>query len=320
MPRSVLVSGSIAYDRIMNFPGRFRDHIMPDKIHILNVCFSIEKLAEHFGGTGANIAYNLGLLGADTTIIGALGQDADSYCPYFKKAGIDLSGVLKIKNAFTAAAYIITDQDDNQITAFHPGAMNQEIIAFRRFVQIKQQILAKSPLAIIAPSSKAGMIFLANEYQKRKIPYIFDPGQALTLFNKTELLRCLRGAKIVIGNDYEISLIKKISRLKLNGLLKLTEIIITTFGAQGSSIGTKAKSIKIPAFKIKKPLDPTGAGDAYRAGLIKGLIDNRPLKECGLLASVCASFAVEKYGTQEHKFTKSEFEERLKKMNSGLAV
>lgn len=305
-----MVSGSLAYDKIMNFPGRFSDHILPDQIHNLNLSFSLSDSRTSFGGTAGNIAYNLALLKEKPIILGVVGSDFDVYGTRLLKFGLDISLLKKDLKESTAAAYIITDSQDNQIASFHPGPLPKNYAGRTadRLVRSK-----KIDLAIIAPDNKERMLSYAAVYQKRHVPYVFDPGQALTSFTAKELQAAIQGAKILIGNDYEINLIAQRLKINLPRLAKLVEILVITKGEKGSEIYQGAqKTIILPA----KPLntsDPTGAGDAYRAGLIKGLIRGYNLKTCGQLAGLIAVYTVEKHGTQTHSFTIKELAKRYQK-------
>jgi len=345
---NILVSGSLAIDRIMDFPGYFRDHILPDKIHNLNVSFNISELRENFGGCAGNIAYNLALLGERPIILATAGNDFSAYEKWFKKqsaAGfnINLSQVKIIKNKPTASAYIITDKDDNQITGFNMGAMSVSLGKFN-------EKLLKNSLAIVSPGNISDMENYARSYQKKKVRYIFDPGQAMTALSKEVLKMASEGAEIVIGNDYEIELLKKRTGWTEDKLLDKVKRLIITKGDKGSEVfeptnqpvlpsasprlvfdkskrggkqihnestNSEDKSnvagkrrIIIRAVKAKTLKDPTGAGDAYRAGLLIGLTLGWELEKCAQLASAVASYAVEKYGTQKHGFTWKSLEGR----------
>jgi adenosine kinase len=294
---SILVSGSLAYDKIMNFPGRFADHILPNKIHVLNVSFAVTDLQQNFGGTAGNIAYNLALMNEKPTIIATAGNDFNVYKKWLTKFKINLSLVKVVKSQPTACAHIITDQADNQITGFHAGAM---LVSVGR---IPLRLIKKSQIAIVAPGNVSDMVNFSKQYQKASLPYIFDPGQAITALTSSQLRQCLIGSKVFIVNDYELSLtLKKISWTKRQ-LLQRTEILVTTLGEKGSKIETRGKILKIPAALPKNTSDPTGAGDAYRAGFIKGLVSGWPLEKTGRLAATVAVYTVEKYGTQTHKFS-----------------
>lgn len=307
MNKNILVTGSLAYDFIMNFNDRFADHIMPDKIHVLNIAFTAEKLSKEYGGTAGNIAYNLSLLGESPYIQATAGKDFNEYRDWLSKNNIKLDHIKILKEEYTASAHIVTDRDDNQITAFHGGAM------FLNNFSIKETISQIKPeIAIVAPDSSEGMILHAKELKEARIPCIFDPGQALPQFNKEELIDLITGSKVALFNDYEIELFKKNSEQSIDKIKKLTEYLIITRGREGSSIFYRGKEYKIPAAKPLNDLDPTGAGDAYRAGIIYGLIHNLPIEVMGKIASLCAIYTVEKYGTQTHKYTIKEFKERYK--------
>jgi adenosine kinase len=311
----ILVSGSISYDRIMDFPGFFKDHILPDKIHKLSVSFLINGIRENFGGTAGNIAYSLKLLGEDPLVIATIGEDKKNYFAWWKKNKINYSKIKIVKKEKTASAYIMTDKDDNQITGFHPGSM----IDFNLLNAAELNKYKGKVLAIISPENKEGMMRKISDYIKFGIEYIFDPGQQLPTFSKSELMKAIKYAKVVIGNDYEQELIFKTTNLALNQLVKSAGIFIITLGSQGSLIKIKTETIKIRPVKAKKIVDPTGAGDAYRAGFIKGLINNLSLEECGNLGSLAAVYPVEYYGTQEHSYSLKEFRERYR-TNFGAEV
>ncbi len=301
----ILVSGSIVYDRIMVFPGFFKDHILPEQTHILNVSFTLERTDESFGGTGGNIAYNLALFKEPVALLGLVGHDFGPYQKWLAKNKIDTSKIKKDKKIATASAYIMTDKADNQLTGFFPGSADY------KYCQIVKKF--KDPkIAIISPDYKLRMLEYAKLYKKLGIDYIFDPGQQVTTFNAAELKKCIQGAKILIGNDYEIKLISNILGKSLAEIKKMIFLLIVTKGAKGSDIYLDNEKIIIPAASVKKIVDPTGAGDAYRAGLIHGLVNGKSLEETGRIASVIAAYAVEKRGTQNHKFTLKEFKKRYK--------
>lgn len=301
----VIVSGSLAYDRIMDFPGSFSDHILPEKIHVLNVSFNVNSLVEKLGGTAGNIAYALSLLGEKPLILATVGRDYQRYFEWLKKKHIACDGVRIIEDELTASAYITTDRADNQITGFHPGAMKYPS-AFDF-----DKLNPKECLAIIAAGNLEDMMSYSLTCQSRGINYIFDPGQSLPIWQRKDLIQCIEGSKILISNDYELELIITITGLDRKGLLEKTQAIITTLGEMGSQILTQDGKTHLPAAKAKKVVDPTGAGDAYRAGLIKGLVQGKKIELCAVMGSVCASFAVECYGTQEYRFSPQEFNERL---------
>lgn len=301
--KNILVCGALAYDRIMDFPGKFSEHILAGKTHILNLSFTVNGVKESFGGTGGNIAYNLMLLGERPKIITVAGKDFGKYAAWFKKNKIDITGVKIVKDELTASAYIMTDRADNQITAFYPGAKTPLIPLIRG---------EKPALAIISPDVVARMVECAKIFKQFKVPYIFDPGQQITSYKAQKLKYAIAGAKAFIGNDYEIELVLNKLKIKPLQLKKLVEILVITKGGKGSEIYNKNKKIIIRPAKPKVILDPTGAGDAYRAGFIKGLLSGWPLEKCGRLASVVAIYAVENQGTQAHWFSWAEIERRYK--------
>lgn len=302
---NIIVSGSLAYDRIMDFPGHFSDHILPEKIHVLNVSFTVSGLVEKFGGTAGNIAYNLSLLGERPLIVATIGRDYHRYFDWLEKNNLPQHGIKIIEDELTAGAYITTDKADNQITGFNPGAM--KFVAAINFDQIDRN----NTIAIIAPGNLDDMINCSTNYKARGIDYIFDPGQSLPMWESEDLLRCLEGSKIMISNDYELELICNKTGLDKPELLQRTSTIITTLGELGSCVSTPDSEIKIPPVEVKEVVDPTGAGDAYRAGLIKGLTQGLNIGRCAEMGSACASFAIERYGTQEHSFNTKEFNKRL---------
>ena len=304
------VSGSLALDRIMNFPGKFADHILPDKIHILNVCFLVDGMSEYFGGTAGNIAYNLALLGEKPLILGCAGKDFAPYAARLDELGLSRAGIRDVAGQFTAGAYITTDESDNQITGFNPGAM-RERCNYQFPAKHKGQVLA-----IISPGNVQDMIELPGYFKKAGIPYIFDPGQQITALTGEQMVHAITGSMALCTNDYELEMVMKATGLSRLELLRRTGALVTTLGDQGSVIaegdpGKGGKEVRVPAVKVAKVLDPTGAGDAFRAGLMKGLTLGQSLAEAAALGSVCAAYCVEKKGTQEHHFSLAAFNERL---------
>ena len=302
---NILTSGSLAHDRILDFPGYFSDHILPDKIHVLNVSFTVNSMIEKFGGTAGNIAYALSLLGEKPIILAAIGRDYHTYFEWLMKNNMNYDNITIIEEELTASAYIITDQADNQIAGFNPGAMKYP--SSFNFDKIN----SKESIAIIAPGNLEDMMNYSVTCKARGIDYIFDPGQSLPMWDSQDLTQCIEGSKILISNDYELELVIDKTGLDKKELLQWTNYIIVTLGELGSRVCAPDCEIDIPAIKPKKVVDPTGAGDAYRAGLIKGLIQCSNIEQSAKMGSVCASFAVECYGTQEYHFSLMEFEERL---------
>lgn len=297
----IFVSGSLAYDRIMDFPGKFEDHILPEKIHILNVCFVVEGLKEKFGGTAGNIAYNLALLGESPMILSTAGSDFDLYEAWLIKHGLSMSGIRLIEDELTAGAYITTDMGGNQITGFNPGSMKYP--SLRQFEGVNSQ----ETLAIVAAGNVEDMVAYSQSYKELEIPYIFDPGQQISVLSGEQLIEMITGSEVLISNDYELEMIIQETGLGRDGLLERTKAIISTFGDKGSLLRTQQEKVEIPAAEALQVRDPTGAGDAYRAGLIKGLVMGKELADAARMGSTCASYAVERYGTQEHSFTDEGF-------------
>ncbi|MDP2156830.1 MAG: carbohydrate kinase family protein [Nitrospirota bacterium] len=301
---NIFISGSMAYDRIMDFPGSFADYILPDKIHVLNVCFNVTSLTEKFGGTAGNIAYSLSLLGEKPVIIATIGKDYENYFDWLKSHAISNKGITIIREEFTAGAYITTDKSDNQITGFNPGAMKQATNYDISSADPKNSVM------LLAPGNLQDMIGYATRCREQGIPYICDPGQSLTLWTGEQLRDWIKGSMMLITNDYELEVIMKMTGLKKDEILSLTKMIITTLGDKGSLISMNGRDITIPAAKVSDVIDPTGAGDAYRAGLLKGLALNKNIEDAAKIGAVAAAYAVENYGTQEHCYTYEAFSER----------
>ena len=297
----ILISGSLAYDRIMDFPGKFSDHILPDKIHILNVCFIVNGMEEKFGGTAGNIAYSLALLGEQPQILATAGKDFDRYEDWLRRHRLSLEGIRRIPEELTAGAYITTDKRDNQITGFNPGAMKYpSLFTF-------DGTNPDETLAIVAPGNLEDMYNYARIYGEKNIPYIFDPGQNIPAFSGDRLIEMLTGSRLLISNDYELEMIMRATGLEKTQLLEHTGGIVTTLGEKGSVVRIHDEVHKIPAVPVSKVQDPTGAGDAYRAGLIKGLVTGKNLPEAARVGAVCAGYAVECHGTQKHHFYEEAF-------------
>jgi adenosine kinase len=302
----IFVSGSLAYDRIMDFPGRFVDHILPEKIHILNVCFMVNGLTERFGGTAGNIAYNLALLGEKPVILATAGKDFGPYREWLTKLGLPLDGIKEFPEELTAGAYITTDLSDNQITGFNPGAMKCR--SEYRFDGVDPD----QSLAIVAPAGLDDMLAYTRAYKVRGVPYIFDPGQSIPAWGSDELQEMAYGALAVIVNDYELEMFQQKTGLKESEILKLTSTLLVTRGDNGSYLRTADGRQDFPIVPPRKVLDPTGAGDAYRAGLLKGLALGCSWPVGARLGAVLASFCVELQGTQEHRVEKAEFWDRYR--------
>jgi adenosine kinase len=295
----ILICGSIAYDNIMVFPGRFRDHILPEQIHILNVAFLVPELRREFGGCAGNIAYNLKLLDSDPLVMGTVGDDSLLYFERLERLGIRLDCVRQVPGTLTAQAFITTDLDDNQITAFHPGAMNHS-----HENEITRELGVS--LAIVAPDGKEGMEQHARTLAELGIPFMFDPGQGLPMFSGEELLAFVERASYLAVNDYEGRMLEERTGRKLEDLASGLKALILTRGAEGSIIYANGKRIDIPCAKAKAVVDPTGCGDAYRAGLLYGIASGFDWLKAGRLASVMGSIKVASRGGQNHAVSRDE--------------
>ena len=294
-----LICGSIAYDTIMVFNDRFKNHLLPDQLHILNVSFLVPEMRREYGGCAGNIAYNLNLLGGKPLIMASVGQDSAPYLQRMKTLGLSSKHVREIATSFTAQAFITTDLDDNQITAFHPGAMNfshQNHIADASNVS----------LGIISPDGRDGMLQHATEFHAAGIPFVFDPGQGLPMFDGADLLKFLDLADYCTVNDYEAKLLTERTGKSLNELATMVRALIVTLGGEGSEIYADGTRIAIPSVKPTALVDPTGCGDAYRAGLLYGIGEGWDWRKTGRLASLLGSIKIAERGGQNHTPTKSE--------------
>jgi adenosine kinase len=294
-----LICGSIAYDNIMVFRGLFREQILPEQIHILNVSFLVPELRREFGGCAGNIAYNLKLLGADPLMMATVGDDALLYLERLERLGIERDCVRQVPDTLTAQAFITTDLDDNQITAFHPGAMN-----YSHLNKITAELGAR--LAIIAPDGREGMLQHARELAELRIPFMFDPGQGLPMFSGEELLAFVDQASYLAVNDYEGRLLEQRTGSKLEELAHGLKALILTRGAEGSMIYVEGQRIDIPCVKAAEVVDPTGCGDAYRAGLLYGIAAGFDWEKTGRLAALMGAIKIASRGGQNHKVSRDE--------------
>ncbi|MCA1804138.1 MAG: carbohydrate kinase family protein [Xanthomonadaceae bacterium] len=300
---SALICGSYAFDNIMVFPDRFKNHILPDQVHILNVCFLVPDMRREFGGCAGNIAYNLKLLGGEPLPMATVGTDFAPYAEWLDQCGIDRSLVKVVDDSYTAQAFITTDLDDNQITAFHPGAMNfahQNRVSDARGVS----------LGILSPDGRQAMLDHAEQFAAAGIPFIFDPGQGLPMFDGEELLGFLDKAEWACMNDYESKLTQERTGLSIEEMAKKVKAFIVTRGGEGSWIYTDGKRIDVPSAKAAQLNDPTGCGDAYRGGLLHGLLQNLDWETTGRIAALMGAIKIEQHGTQNHRFTLDEFKAR----------
>ena len=289
-----LICGSMAYDTIMVFGDRFKNHILPEQIHILNVAFLVPDMRREFGGCAGNIAYNLKLLGGEPLIMATIGDDSVPYMHRLKQLGLDATHVTHVPDTFTAQAFITTDLDDNQITAFHPGAMTQ---SHRNQVSDARDV----SLGIISPDVRDGMLQHAREFRAAHIPFIFDPGQGLPMFDGEELMAFLKLADYCTVNDYEAKLLSERTGRTLEQLAGEVEALIVTLGGSGSHIYTAGRRIEIPVATPEALIDPTGCGDAYRAGLLYGIDKGWEWEKTGRLASLMGSIKIAHRGGQNHK-------------------
>jgi adenosine kinase len=303
--KSALICGSIAWDTIMVFKDRFTNHILPDKLHRLNVSFLVPELRREFGGCAGNIAYNLKLLGDIGYPMASAGRDFGPYREWMAQNGVPADYVRVIEAEHTAQAFITTDLDDNQITAFHPGAMQQS--------HLNKVSDAKGiSIGIVAPDGRDGMVQHAEQFAVAGIPFIFDPGQGLPLFGGEDLVRFVDQATWVAVNDYEWGLVQQKTGWTVQDVVRRVKALIVTRGASGSVIHTPEGDIEIPCAKANAVVDPTGCGDAYRAGLLHGLLHGLDWRTTGQIASLMGAIKIESLGTQNHRFTPAEFQSRLR--------
>lgn len=303
---SVIVTGSLAYDTIMRFPGYFKDHILPDKIHMLNVSFLVSSLERKRGGTGGNIAYNAALLGLTPRLFLSAGHDGTPYLADLARRGVDTSAVTTLADDVCASAYITTDSANNQITGFYPGAMNHSGTR-----ALREAMTPDVEMAIISADSHAAMCRYPAECRELGLPYIYDLGMGLPILSREELIDGLTGAYVVIGNDYELALIGQKTGFDRAALRARATIIITTLGEQGAEIDAGGEIIRIPVAPARQVVDPTGAGDAFRGGLLLGLTRGFSLAMAGRIAAQAATYAIEGLGTQVHRYTTAEFAARF---------
>ena len=289
-----LICGSMAYDTIMVFHDRFKNHILPEKIHILNVSFLAPEMRREFGGCAGNIAYNLQLLGGRPLIMATVGDDFGAYAQRLDDLGLDQTHVSRVPGTFTAQAFITTDLDDNQITAFHPGAMNH--------AEFNQVLQARDVgLGIVSPDGRAGMLAHAREFNAAGIPFVFDPGQGLPMFNGEELLQFVELADYVTVNDYEAQLLQERTGKSLTELATRVRALIVTLGGDGSVIHAEGQQIPVPCVEAERVVDPTGCGDAYRAGLLYGIANGLDWLTTGRLAALMGAIKIAHRGGQNHR-------------------
>ncbi|MHB1589914.1 MAG: carbohydrate kinase family protein [Sulfuricella sp.] len=300
-----LICGSLAYDTIMVFHDHFKNHILPEQIHILNVAFLVPDMRREYGGCAGNIAYNLRMIGGEPQIMATVGDDFQPYAKRLEKLGLAQEHVRGVTETFTAQAFITTDLADNQITAFHPGAMNY---SHHNHIGDAKNI----GLGIVAPDGREGMLQHAREFREAGIPFVFDPGQGLPMFDGDELLNFVELADYVALNDYEAQLLQERTGKKIEQLAKLVKALIVTKGGQGSEIYANGQRLEIPCVKAQEVVDPTGCGDAYRAGLLYGIARGMDWQITGRLASLLGSVKIASRGGQNHTLAREELHSRFK--------
>lgn len=302
---TALICGSYAYDTIMVFQDRFKNHILPDKVHMLNISFLVPEMRREFGGCAGNISYNLKLLGGDPLPMATVGSDFEPYAKWIDQCKISRKHLKVIDGSFTAQAFITTDLDDNQITAFHPGAMSSSHL---------NQVVRdpKIKIGCVSPDGRDGMVEHARQFSDHEIPFIFDPGQGMPMFDGHDLMTFIEQASWITVNDYEAQLLQERTGKTLHEIAEYVQALVVTLGGSGSHIYLRNKRIDIPAATPRAIVDPTGCGDAYRAGLLYGILHDMDWATTGRIASLMGAIKIEHHGTQNHRFARDEFGERFK--------
>lgn len=306
---TVLITGSIAYDYIMVFPGYFKDHILPDKIHQISVSFLVDSMKKQRGGVAPNIAYNLALLGERPKIMATVGEDFAEYRRWLEQHGVDTSAIVEIPDEFTASFFVSTDKDQNQIASFYTGAM-----AYARQLSVGENGGNDIELAVVSPNDPRAMRQYVLECKELGIPYVYDPSQQIIRLSAEELLEGVRGARLVVVNDYEFEMLKNKTECSTQELAEATETLIVTHRERGSAIWRRERpqsAVSIPAVPPRRSADPTGVGDAYRAGIIKGMLHGLDWATTGRMGSLAATYALEENGTQNHQYSLDEFISRF---------
>ncbi len=304
-----LITGSIAYDYLMRFPGRFQQHFIPDELHNMSLSFLVDDMTKHWGGVAANIAFTMAKFGLRPKLMGTVGRDFGDYRRWLERAGVDCSTVIQIDDVFTASFFVNTDDDNNQLAFFYGGAMN-----LARNYRIADVVSAKPALVVISPNDPVAMLQLCEECRAQSIPFIYDPGQQIARLNGDELRQSLRGASLLVVNIYEARMIYEKSGMNLEELRAIVDIVIITASEKGSTIYRDGEIIEVEAFAPSEIADPTGAGDAYRAGLLLGMSKSFPLELSAQIGALSATFALEVVGTQNHNFTVAEFVGRFRSL------
>lgn len=305
----IYISGSLAIDRIMHFADNFDKFLLPEKLHRLNVSFTVDDLVERWGGTAGNIAYTLALLGEKPTILATVGKDFGEYAEHLRSLNLSLDGIRILPDQFTSGCYVITDKKTNQITSFYPAAMNQPI-------DYDLSKIKATDLVIVSPGNLDDMQVLPNVFREQHVPFIYDPGQAIPALMSSQssgeaIIKGMAGAAFIITNDYELEMILKATKKTRAEIRAMTNCLITTLGEKGSLIWEK-EEYAIQAVPPNRIVDPTGCGDSFRAGLLKGLVSGYSLRKSAQLGATCASFCIEYAGTQEHYFNRESFLKRHK--------
>ncbi|MBI4079415.1 MAG: carbohydrate kinase family protein [Candidatus Levybacteria bacterium] len=303
--KHVVVTGSLAFDYIMDFPQSFEENILPEKLHTLSVSFLAHNFSKNFGGTAGNITYNLGLLNQKPLLLASAGaNDFKPYEQHLEGVSVNTSYIRKVEKEFSANMFMITDKNNCQIAGFYPGAMEKDDT-----LSIKNM---KADFVVVAPTTPSAMGKFVKEAKAANIPYLYDPAQQIPRLSKEQLINGIDGASILIGNDYELAMLTKKTGFSKNDIKRKSKIVITTLGSKGSLIEEKGKQYSIGTVNPKKIVDPTGAGDAYIAGFLSGFLQNSDLKTAGQIAATAATYAIEHYGTQNHRFSLDDFKERYR--------
>jgi len=303
---SIVITGSVAFDYLMSFPGRFREHLLPDQLEHVSLSFLVDSMRKQRGGCAPNIAYSLALLGERPTVMATVGEDFAEYRAWLETTGVDTSATVEVPAEFTSSFFVNTDQENNQIASFYTGAMAKaDLLSFHGLDPVPE-------ITIISPNAPAAMVKYARECRELGIPYIYDPSQQIVRMTGDELLDGIRGARMLIVNDYEFGLIRNCTGLSENELRALSQSTIITRGAEGSTIYDGGREYAIPVVEPTCLCEPTGVGDAYRAGVIKGMLRRYPWEVTGRIAALAATYVLEQYGTQNHRYTPAQFAERYR--------
>lgn len=305
--RDIVITGSIAYDYLMRFPGRFTEYLIPEQLHQVSLSFLVDEMTKHWGGVAANIAYTMALLGMKPRLMGTVGRDFGDYRMWLERAGVDCSTVRELQDVFTASFFVNTDLDNNQIASFYGGAMN-----FARNYSLQDVCDSIPDLVIISPNDPVAMVNLAEECRSRGIRFIYDPSQQVPRLDGIDLRRGIEGSYAMVVNAYESEVIFDKTGMTLDDLRREIDILIITRGKQGSHIYTNGDVLAVPAFPARTIKDPTGGGDAFRAGFLCGLAHEIPLDVAGMMGSLSATYVLENIGTQSHHFSIEEFIQRYR--------